>query len=152
MKQTISELGISDRVLMLGSRDDVAAIMQALDLLIVNSSSEACCLVILEAMACGTPVLAARTGGTPELIDHGKNGWLVPLGDQEMLANDIIRLLGESDLRLELGRQATQGVTANFGLDQYMRRVQNFYSASEVVDFCSISRHQAAGAITSQSN
>jgi glycosyltransferase involved in cell wall biosynthesis len=60
--------------------------MQALDLLIVNSSSEACCLVVLEAMACGVPVLATRTGGTPEIIEHGRNGWLIPLGDGDELA------------------------------------------------------------------
>jgi L-malate glycosyltransferase len=152
LKRTAAELGISNRVLMLGARDDVAAVMQALDLLVVNSSSEACCLVVLEAMASGVPVLATPTGGTPELIEHGRNGWLVPLRDEDRLVSAIIKLIGERELSAQLAKQARERITSRFGMDQYISEIQNFYRESDVVDVYSLSRPQAANAVTPQSN
>jgi L-malate glycosyltransferase len=151
LKRAASEPGISNRVLMLGARDDVAAVMQALDLLVVNSSSEACCLVILEAMACGVPVLATRTGGTPELIEHRRHGWLVPLRDEDALATAIKKLIRQPDLRSQFAREGRKRVTARFGLGRYIREIQNFYLANDV-DVYSLSQHQAANAVTSHSN
>jgi glycosyltransferase involved in cell wall biosynthesis len=152
LKRAASELGIVNRVLMLGARDDVAAVMQALDLLIVNSSSEACCLVVLEAMACGVPVLATRTGGTPELIEHGRDGWLVPWRDDSALTTAIKKLIREPDLRSQLARQGSQRVTARFDLARYLREIQNFYQESDRLDVYSLSRHPAANAVTPRSN
>ena len=152
LKNEASDPDISNRVLMLGARDDVAAVMQALDLLVVNSSSEACCLVILEAMACGVPVLAARTGGTPELIEHGRDGWLVPLRDEDALATAIKKLIRQPDLRAQFAGEGRKRVTARFGLGRYIREIQNFYLANDVVDDYSLSRHQTVNAVTSQSN
>ncbi|HKP36650.1 MAG TPA: glycosyltransferase family 4 protein [Pyrinomonadaceae bacterium] len=147
LKRAASELGISNRVQMLGARDDVAAVMQALDLLVVNSSSEACCLVVLEAMACGVPVLATRTGGTPELIEHGRDGWLVPWRDEDGLATAIMKLIREPDLRSQFGSQAKQRVTARYGIGRYIREIQDFYRESDVVDVYSLARHQPANAV-----
>jgi glycosyltransferase involved in cell wall biosynthesis len=140
LKRAASESGISDRVHMLGARDDVAAIMQALDLLIVNSSSEACCLVVLEAMACGVPVLATRTGGTPEIIEHGASGWLVPWGDEKALAAAIIKLLGQPELRAQLAERGRQRITSRFGMDRYMSEIQSCYRQTDVVDIYSLPR------------
>jgi glycosyltransferase involved in cell wall biosynthesis len=151
LKCEAAELGISNRVLMLGARDDVAAIMQALDLLVVNSSSEACCLVVLEAMASGVPVLATRTGGTPELIEHGRDGWLVPLRDEDRLVSAIEKLIGQPELRTQLAEHARQRITSRFGMDRYIRTIQNFYRESHARDVYSLSRQQAANAVTPQS-
>jgi glycosyltransferase involved in cell wall biosynthesis len=152
LKRAAAELGISHRVLMLGARDDVAAVMQALDLLVVNSSSEACCLVVLEAMASGVPVLATPTGGTPELIEHGRNGWLVPLRGEDQLVAAIIKLIGEPELSAQRAKHARERITSRFGMDQYICDIQNFYRESDVVDVYSLSRHQAANGVTPQSN
>ena len=65
---------------------------KALDLLVVNSSAEPFGLVILEAMACGTPVLAAAVDGIPEIIDTRENGWLVPARDERALAEAMVHL------------------------------------------------------------
>ena len=150
LKHVATDLG-SNRVLMLGARDDVAALMQAVDLLVVNSSSEACCLVVLEAMASGVPVLATRTGGTPELIEHGRDGWLVPLRDEDELVTAIIKLIGQPELRAQLAGHARQRITSRFGLDQFISEIQNFYRDTDVVNVYSLHRHQPANAITSQS-
>jgi glycosyltransferase involved in cell wall biosynthesis len=152
LKRAASDLGISNRVRMLGDRDDVASIMQALDLLVVNSSSEACCLVVLEAMASGVPVLATRTGGTPELIEHGRSGWLVPLRDEDHLVTAIIKLIGEPELSAQLARHARERITSRFEMNQYISEIQNFYRESDVVDVYSLSRHQATNAVTPQAN
>src|SRR5438132_1442086 len=140
LKRTAVELSISNRVRMLGARDDVAALMRALDLLVINSSVEACCLVILEAMACGVPVLATSTGGTPEIIEHGKDGWLVPLRDENALAAAILKLVGQPALRAQLVEHGRQRVTSHFGINRYMTEVQKFYLKSDVIDTSSLYR------------
>jgi L-malate glycosyltransferase len=152
LKRAASALGISNRVLMLGARDDVAAVMQALDLLIVNSSSEACSLVVLEAMACGVPVLATRNGGTPEIIEHGASGWLVPWGDEKALAAAIMKLIGQSELRAQLATRGRQRITSRFGIDRYMREIQSCYRKIDVIDIYSLSRTKPAYPVRPQQN
>lgn len=133
LKQTALELGIAQHVRMPGARDDVAAIMQALDLLVINSSVEAFCLVALEAMASGTPILAAVSGGIPELIEHGKNGWLLPRRDEQMLAAAILGLSRQPALCAQLAEQGRQHVTTHFSACHYINKLQAFYHAK--VDF-----------------
>jgi len=148
LKQTVTELGISSRVRMLGARNDVAAIMQALDLLVLNSSSEACCLVALEAMACGTPVLATNTGGTPEIIEHGRNGWLVPLRNEDALTAGIIKLMAEPALRAQLGENGREHVKSRFSIDRYMTDLQKFYIESDINQSHALYRDGFPGGIT----
>ena len=122
-----SELGIAQNVRMLGSRSDVAAIMQALDLLVINSSAEPFGLVALEAMACGTPVLANATGGLTEIIEHGKDGWLVPLRDENALAAAMVSLSRQPLLRARLVKEGRKKVAARFSSDRYLTELQTFY-------------------------
>jgi len=128
LKRTTLELGISKRVRILGARSDVASIMQALDLLVINSSMEAFCLVALEAMASGTPILAAVSGGIPELIEHGMNGWLLPRRDEQTLAAAILEISQQPELRAQLAEQGRQHVNAHFSASHYMNKLQAFYS------------------------
>jgi len=133
LKQTTLELGIGKHVRILGARSDVAAIMQALDLLVINSTVEAFCLVALEAMASGTPILAAVSGGIPELIEHGKNGWLLRRRDERTLAAAILEVSRQPELRARLAEQGRQDVTARFSASRYINKLQAFYQAQ--VDF-----------------
>ena len=123
--------GIRDRVRMLGARSDIGAIMQALDLLVVNSNAEPFGLVILEAMACGTPVLAAAVDGIPEIIEHQENGWLVPSRDEGALARAIIDLSRDPELRAQLAKQGRAHVAAHFSANRYLTDLQSFYGFSE---------------------
>ncbi|MFS8087016.1 MAG: glycosyltransferase, partial [Acidobacteriota bacterium] len=86
MIHAATSLAILDRVRFLGPRDDIPELMQALDVLVLNSRTEAFPLTALEGLASGTPVLATAVGGTPEMIRHGENGWLVQSGNQ----NDLV--------------------------------------------------------------
>ena len=112
---------------MLGARSDIGAIMQALDLLVVNSTTEPFGLVILEAMACGTPVLAAAVDGIPEIIEHDKNGWLVPPRDERSSGEAIVHLSRQPELRARLAEQGKQHVAAHFSADRYLTELQAFY-------------------------
>jgi glycosyltransferase involved in cell wall biosynthesis len=129
LTQQAKALGIADRVQMLGSRSDISAIMRALDLLVVNSSAEPFGLVILEAMACGIPVLAVAVDGIPEIIQHGTNGWLVPRRDHRILAESITYLSRNAELRSRLAANGKQHVAANFSADRYTTQLETFYES-----------------------
>ena len=121
-------LGLEPYVRFLGQRNDVAAIMGALDLLVMNSRSEAFPLVALEGMAAGVPVLATAVGGLPELITHGKNGWLVPFGDEEKLVDGIATILERADLSTGFAMYARQHVTRNFPVHKFISRLEAIYT------------------------
>jgi UDP-glucose:(heptosyl)LPS alpha-1,3-glucosyltransferase len=127
LEQEAAALGVADRVKMLGPRSDVGAVMQALDLLIVNSMAEPFGLVAPEAMASGTPVLATAVDGIPEIIEHGTNGWLIPARDDEALTEAIRHLSGQPELRDQLAKRGRQDVVKRFQADRYMKELEAFY-------------------------
>jgi glycosyltransferase involved in cell wall biosynthesis len=90
LRQQVESLGLGDRVKFLGFRSDVPSLMAACDLVTHTSTApEPFGRVIIEAMLCGTPVIAAAAGGATELVESGKTGWLTPPGDMTALANQI---------------------------------------------------------------
>ena len=106
LEQKAAELGLADCLRFVGRRssDEIPRWMAAADLLVLPSLSEGRPNVVLEAQACGLPVVATRVGGTPELINDGETGLLVDSGDARSLALAIARLLADGDLRSALGR------------------------------------------------
>jgi glycosyltransferase involved in cell wall biosynthesis len=123
-------LGIADRVRFLGQRSDVAAIMRSLDLLVLNSTSEAFPLVGLEALACGTPLLSTAVGGVPELITNGIHGSLIPAGDQTKLTEAIVSLIEQPELRARLAANGRRHVQANFTVEKFMTRLETIYAGT----------------------
>jgi glycosyltransferase involved in cell wall biosynthesis len=90
IQQQVEKLGLGDRVKFLGFRSDVPSLMAACDLVTHTSTApEPFGRVIIEAMLCGTPVIAAAAGGATELVESGKTGWLTPPGDMTALADQI---------------------------------------------------------------
>jgi glycosyltransferase involved in cell wall biosynthesis len=79
LSELAHDLGLSSQFHMLGYRDDVIPLLRAMDIFVQPSRSEALSLSMLEAMSVGLPVIAAKTGGIPEVIRHGYNGMLFPL-------------------------------------------------------------------------
>jgi glycosyltransferase involved in cell wall biosynthesis len=121
-------LGIADRLRFLGQRNDVPAIMRSLDLLVLNSKSEAFPLAALEGLASGVAVLSTSVGGVPELINHGENGWLIPSGDQNKLAEAIVLLMTQPELRARLAEKGHQHVATNFTVDKFMAQLEVIYA------------------------
>jgi D-inositol-3-phosphate glycosyltransferase len=106
------ELGISDLVTFLGAQaqDTLPSYYSAADMVVVPSHYESFGMVALEAMACGTPVIASKVGGLSFTVQDGITGFHVPERDPEALAEKISLLLKDQDLRSRLSIQATQWV------------------------------------------
>ena len=104
------ELQIEDMVTFLGRRaqDTLPYYYSAAEVVVVPSHYESFGLVALEAMACGTPVVASETGGLAFLVRDGETGFHVPTGDPEALAARLRQLLRDDLLRERLGRQAAE--------------------------------------------
>jgi D-inositol-3-phosphate glycosyltransferase len=109
LKNLCEELGIGDTVIFLGKRsqDSLPYYYSAAEVVIVPSHYESFGMVALEAMACGTPVVASQVGGLAFLVQDGVTGYVVPDGDPAALGDRLAQLILNSDLRQKLGEQAT---------------------------------------------
>jgi glycosyltransferase involved in cell wall biosynthesis len=127
LQSRIITLGLSDRVVFTGFRSDIPEIMAGLDIIIVPSENEPFGMVTVEAMAMGKPVIGTLSGATPEIIQHGLNGLLVPVKSPEALANAIETLASDRDYAKSLGFNARRRVLEAFSLDAYIRNIQELY-------------------------
>jgi glycosyltransferase involved in cell wall biosynthesis len=117
LEASAREGGLAGRVHFLGARDDVRRLLPALDVYVNSSTYEGVSLTIVEAMATGLPVVATRVGGTPEVLEHGVNGRLVPAGGAEALGAALQELAGSDDARRRLGAAARETVERRFRFD-----------------------------------
>jgi L-malate glycosyltransferase len=120
-------LGVADRVRFLGRRDDVPQLLAACDVFALPSLYEGSSLAVLEAMAAGIPIVSSTIGGTDELIEDGRSGWLVPPGDAKALAAALRRALGDEELRRSLAARARERVEAGLTREQMASRVTRVY-------------------------
>lgn len=119
-------LGIADKVIFPGFREDIPAVMAAFDVFALTSESEAFGVVILEAMAAGKPVVATRAGGIPEIVVDGVTGKLVPCGDHEAAA----RALSFFDLpanRLAFGSAGRKRAHEDYSLERMFTETMAVY-------------------------
>ena len=130
LKQTVQELGLEQHVKFTGKRSDVAQMMQALDVLVVNSKSEAFVIVAIEAMACGTPVIATEVGGIREMIEHKVNGWLVPFGDEKVLSEALITLNRQPEMRAAFSEAGKKSVAERFHAEKFIADLEDFFEQS----------------------
>jgi glycosyltransferase involved in cell wall biosynthesis len=129
----VRNLGLEERMQFLGYRDDMPAIMDALDILAAPSYREACSRAVLEAMAAGTPVVAANVGGNPELVEDGVTGILVSPGDCGALAEAILRLACDPALRHQMGAAARERAESEFSVARQVQQTQAVYEELVVV-------------------
>jgi glycosyltransferase involved in cell wall biosynthesis len=117
LKQQAHQLGIASRVMFLGVRQDVAALLSAADGFVLSSAWEGMPNVIMEALASGVPVVATRVGGVPELVENDKSGFLVPAGDSGALTQAMRRLMSLSaDQRRQMGQHGRDHIAAHYSL------------------------------------
>lgn len=120
-------LGIGEAVTFLGLRDDVPAILDALDLAVISSDFEGSPLSVMEYMDAGLPVVATAVGGVPDLIADGVNGLLAEPRDASALATAIAALLDDPNRRREMGERGRERRRAEFGIDTTVRRIERLY-------------------------
>jgi len=125
LRALAEQLGVADRVHFLGRREDVPALVAALDVLLVPSWEEPLGRTVLEGMAMGRPVVATGNGGPRELVDHGRTGWLAPPRSPQCWAATVTRALSGDNPR-HVGAAALQAVQA-FGLDRHVAAVRAVY-------------------------
>jgi glycosyltransferase involved in cell wall biosynthesis len=121
------ELGISDRVIFLGQRDDVAELLSDCDLFVLPSLLEGLSLSILEAMASEKPVIAIDIPGMDEIIINGKNGILVPPEDPEALAEKIKQLLSDTAAARRIAAEGKQSVIKRFSAERMISDISSLY-------------------------
>jgi D-inositol-3-phosphate glycosyltransferase len=133
LQKLCQDLGIGDLVLFLGKRgqDSLPYYYSAAEVVIVPSHYESFGMVALEAMACGTPVVASQVGGLAFLIQDGVTGYVVPDDDPAALGERLATLILNPDLRQKLGEQATY-YAQDYAWENITRRMKLLYD--EVLD------------------
>jgi glycosyltransferase involved in cell wall biosynthesis len=121
------ELGIDERVTFAGFRNDVPQLLEAADMVLLPSTSEGLPLTILEAQAARAIVLAAPTAGIPEVIEHGRTGYLIGAKDAAGYALQIGALLRDASLLQGVVAAAHRHVCDHHGLKSYGDRVLGEY-------------------------
>ena len=131
IEDRIKELGIEDSIKLTGFvPDDLLPVYyDAADYFVLPSASgEGLPLVLFEAMACGLPVIATTVGGTPEIINHMKNGVLVPPRNPEAMAEALSKLLAEEKLGQTIGEEAKKNVEDMFTWEKNLRQLKGVYN------------------------
>ena len=123
----MNDLGLRDRVLFTGFQMDVSEIIGAFDVAVLPSFFEGMGRVILEAMAMAKPVVASRVGGIPDLLEDGRNGFLVQPGNVAELAAAIKKLLQDKALAEKMGREGRKMIDDKFSADIMVRSIEAVY-------------------------
>jgi glycosyltransferase involved in cell wall biosynthesis len=121
------QLNLNETIRFLGVRTDIAILNRLLDVFVLPSREEAFSIALLEAMAAGKAVIATDIDGTPEIVTHGVDGWLVEADDPQSLAQALIMLLEDPALRAAMGSAAQLKAAIQFTLDRMIRETLSFY-------------------------
>ena len=119
--------GIHEDVLFLGKQDEIQDKVATADIMLMPSELESFGLAALEAMACEVVPIATRVGGVPEVVEHGKSGYLAEVGDVETMARYALELLGNEHHLREMGRQARAAAKERFCSTRIVAQYEDFY-------------------------
>jgi len=121
------ELGVETQVRFLGKQDHMERLIPRMHALHLPSEMEAFGLAALEAMACGVPPVATRTGGVPDLIQHGVDGFMEPVGDIEAQAERLVQLLTDEKLHSDMSRAARESAQTRFSTELIIPQYEQYY-------------------------
>jgi glycosyltransferase involved in cell wall biosynthesis len=127
LKAAASALGLDGRCSFTGFRDDAADIVSVLDCCVLSSQREGLPLTLLEYLAQSRPVVATRVGGIPEVIEDGVNGFLVPAGDHEALAEKIVSVLENGSMAAAMGEAGHRICRERFSLETMISNIETIY-------------------------
>ena len=129
LKELAISLGLGEKVIFAGRRNDVCDVIEAIDIFVLPSYHEGIPMVLLEAMALNRAVIASRVGGIPEVVDHQVNGLLVSAGKENELAEACRLLIHDKSLAARLGGAARLKVETCFSSKAMCRKVTSLYES-----------------------
>ncbi|MEM1212012.1 MAG: glycosyltransferase [Planctomycetota bacterium] len=127
IEQQVRVLGLKERVVLTGVRDDARQLLPGADAAVLSSKSEGMSVTILEAMAAGVPVVATDVGGNRELIEHGRTGLLTPPGDHEALGAALAAVLKDQKTGAGFASAAKARFLTNFTESRMIEAYQGLY-------------------------
>lgn len=127
LERQIRELNLQKHVFLLGFRPDVLSLHKAFDVFVMSSVTEGLGTSLLDAMACGKPIVATTAGGIPEVVEDGGSGLLVPPRDRLALADALTAMLSDSGLRERLGRRGLQIARERFSAERMVQDTLRVY-------------------------
>jgi len=128
IKELIHKLSLEKKVILTGFRDDVAQILSALDVLVVPSEVETFGMVVLEAMASGTPVISCAKGGPTEIIHDGKSGFHIDDQDPIKMAEKVRSLIDNKTVRETMRINAKKTVAQRYQIDDQVAKIEALYT------------------------
>ncbi|HMS40965.1 MAG TPA: glycosyltransferase family 4 protein [Pyrinomonadaceae bacterium] len=130
LKSYCDELKITDFIEFLGavSLKERLGFFEKADIFVLPTYAEAMPMSVIEAMAAGLPVISTNVGGIPELVEDGENGFLFECGDVSVLAEKILLLAEDKNLRQKFGKKAREKARKEFDFNQYTEKLRDFLS------------------------
>ena len=125
--RVLAEAGMGDLAWLPAARDDVPEVLRALDLFVLPSQAEGTSCTLQEAMASGLPVVATAVGGTPDLVQEGVTGHLVPPDDEQALADAIARAFSDPGTAVRQGQAGREHVLRRFAMGTMVRQYQQLF-------------------------
>jgi glycosyltransferase involved in cell wall biosynthesis len=130
LRQLAQSLGIADCVEITGYREDIPELLAEATFLVHPSDSEGCPNVVMEAMTCGRAVVASNVGDTAAVVDDNITGFLVPRGDDSMLAERMVTLIVDRGLCCRMGGAGRLKAEREFGVDRLVSETLAVYRAA----------------------
>jgi len=127
LEELARSLGVADRVLFLGYKENIPELLSASDLFVFPTLNDALPTVLLEAMAAGLPVVASEVGGVPEILMHEKNGLLVPPANVPCLIDACDRLLSDHRMANQMKEAGREVIMKRFDINQQVDNLKNLY-------------------------
>jgi glycosyltransferase involved in cell wall biosynthesis len=127
LERQIKDYHLEKHVLLAGFRPDVLSLHKAFDIFVMSSVTEGLGTSLLDAMAAGKPIVATRAGGIPEVVAEEETGLLVPPRDHEALADAIVRLLKDAELRRRMGEAARTRARTFFSAERMVQQTLLVY-------------------------
>jgi glycosyltransferase involved in cell wall biosynthesis len=121
------ELGVARHVLFVGYQRDVAPYYAFLDAFLLPSANEGTPVVAIESLAAGRPVVATSVGGVPDVVDHGRDGFLVQVGDVRAMVDALEQLARRPELRQQLGAAGRERVVERYRVERLVDDVDALY-------------------------
>jgi sugar transferase (PEP-CTERM/EpsH1 system associated) len=128
-QELLERAGLSDLAWLPGELDDVEKVLRGLDGFVLPSLAEGVSNTILEAMACGLPVVATAVGGNADLVSDGVTGIIVPPGDAPAIAASVLRLADNPESAVRMGKAGRESVESRFSLQAMVAAYQGLYES-----------------------